>query len=110
MFVRSVFLKGLFFLKPEELPERLHMAAGSLRTLQKLSDREGMSIAQLAMSFIRDMEGVTSIVVGAETVEQVNEDIKLMEASIIISERTRQEINRTFANVPILEIIKGLSF
>ena len=110
VFVRSVFLKGLFFLKAEELPERLHMAAGPLRTLQKLSDREGLSIAQLAMSFIRDMEGVTSLVVGAETAEQVNEDIKLMEASIIISERTRQEINRTFADVPILEIIKRLSF
>jgi len=100
----------LFFLEPEELPERLHMAAGPLRTPQKLSDHEGLSIAQLAMSFIRDMEGVTSIVVGAETAKQVTEDIKLMEASIIISERTRQEINGTFADVPILEIIKRLSF
>jgi len=77
IFVRSVFLQGLFFIDPESLPEKLAMAAPSLQRMKNLAEEEGLSVAELALAFVRDMEGVTSLVLGAETPGQVAENLKL---------------------------------
>ena len=39
-----------------------------------------MSIAELAASFVRDTEGVSSLVLGVATPEQIKENIKLANA------------------------------
>jgi len=76
--IRSVFLQGLFFRDPETLPEGVLSAAKEpLRKLRKLSEEENMSIAQIAISFIRDLEGVTTLVLGSETPDQVKENVAL---------------------------------
>lgn len=79
VFVRSVFLQGLFFMDPDQMPESLASTALYLKQLREISRQEGLSVEQLALSFIRDMEGVTSLVLGAETPEQISDNIKLME-------------------------------
>jgi len=107
VFVRSVFLQGLFFLDPENLPQKVQMAREPLLLLRKLAEKESMSVAQLAIAYIRDMEGVSSLVLGVETPEQITENIRLMDAPPI-SERTRYEIETGFKNVPILDIMEGL--
>jgi aryl-alcohol dehydrogenase-like predicted oxidoreductase len=99
IFVRSIFLQGLFFLKPEELAGSLKVAGKYLIGLAGLADAEGLSIAQLAVSYVRDISGVSSLVIGAETAGQVNENIKLIEAPPL-SEKTRYEINKLFSEVP----------
>lgn len=100
VFVRSIFLQGLFFTKPSEMTGNLKDAEEILRKLDILADREGMSIAQLALSYIRDMKEVTSLVIGAEAPEQVKENIKLMEGPSI-SEKTENEIRNLFDNIPV---------
>lgn len=107
VFVRSVFLQGLFFLNPEKLPRKVEIAREPLLLLRKLSEEESMSIAQLAIAYIRDMEGVSSLVLGVETPEQITENIQLMDAPAI-SEKTRYEIESSFRSVPILDIMEGL--
>jgi len=107
VFVRSVFLQGLFFLDPENLPQKVQMAREPLLLLRRLADKESMSVAQLAIAYIRDMEGVSSLVLGVETPEQIIENVRLMDAPPI-SERTRYEIEAGFKNVPILDIMEGL--
>ncbi|NSW91055.1 MAG: aldo/keto reductase [Firmicutes bacterium] len=99
VFVRSIFLQGLFFLKPDDLKGNIADAGKYLVILNSLAEREGMSIAQLALSYIRDMEGVTSLVIGAETPEQVEENARLFNGPKI-SEKTRQEILNMFENIP----------
>jgi len=89
------------------LTGNLKDAEGILRKLSTLADREGMSIAQLALSFIRDMKEVTSLVIGAEAPEQVKENIKLMEGPAI-SEKTENEIRNLFDNIPIHILNPGL--
>lgn len=84
---------------PEKLTGNLTTSANYLKQLSLLAQREGMSIAQLAFSYVRDTEGVTSLVVGAETSEQVKENIKLLEGKAI-SEKTRDEISILFVNIP----------
>lgn len=99
VFVRSIFLQGLFFLKSEELKGNLVKAAPYLYQLQALADTEGMSIAQLAFSYIKEMEEVTSIVFGAENVNQVAQNIALANGNPL-SDDTREAIHLLFATIP----------
>lgn len=59
VFIRSVFLQGLFFRDPQTLPEGvLQLAKEPLKKLNKLAEEENRSIAEIALTFIRDLDGV----------------------------------------------------
>lgn len=100
VFVRSVFLQGLFFSDPAGLKGVLKEAEAPLRQLASMAEHEGMSIAQLALSYIRDMEEVTSLVIGAETPQQVRDNIQLVEGPGI-SEKTRSEAYKLFDGMSV---------
>lgn len=104
VFVRSVFLQGLFFIDLKQIPEELSSAAEHLKKLHKLAEQEGLSAAQLAISFIRDLEGVTSVVLGAETPEQVAGNIRLMDGPKLSSDAVAG-IEKLSAEVPIETIM-----
>lgn len=100
VFIRSVFLQGLFFKNPKELPEKgvLSRAKEPLEKLNVIAEEENISIASMAISFIRDLKGVTSLVLGAENAEQVKENVKLIESKAL-TEKTRNRIIETFKDV-----------
>ena len=110
VFVRSVFLQGLFFLNPDTMtdPILLEQAAPKLRTLQKIAAEKNMTVAQLAIAFIRDCPGVTSLVLGADTPEQVQNNIAYFDAPKL-DDDTLCFLRREFADVDIPEIMKVLS-
>ncbi|MDL2217460.1 aldo/keto reductase [Christensenellaceae bacterium OttesenSCG-928-M15] len=84
VFVRSVFLQGICFLEPEKMDEELFAcAAKPVKTLRSLAERANMSVAQFAVSFIRDLPGVTSLVLGADNPAQVAEDAALLDGPAI---------------------------
>ncbi|RKN70609.1 aldo/keto reductase [Paenibacillus ginsengarvi] len=99
VFVRSLFLQGLLYMKDEDLPPRLGAAQEPLAKLRALSEKYGVSLPQLAVSFIRDLDGVNSLVIGAETKDQVRDNIALVEGPSI-PEAMREEIAVAFADVP----------
>lgn len=103
VFARSVFLQGLFFLDPDKLPPGLEHAREHLRRLRELSYVREISIAKLALTFVRDLPGITSVITGAETPNQVEENIDLMKSPPLPSE-LREEITSIFSNLP-LELI-----
>jgi aryl-alcohol dehydrogenase-like predicted oxidoreductase len=107
VFVRSVFLQGLFFMEPEQMPESLASTAGYLKKLHVLAEQEGVSVAQLALSFIRDIDGVTSLVLGSETPEQVSDNLSLME-SPVLSSYTVERVETLAEQVPIELIMNEL--
>jgi len=98
VFIRSVFLQGLFFTDPSALKPRLRDAEGPLRSLIGLAQGEGVSIAQLAVSYVRDAAGPCSLVIGAETERQVNDNIRLIDGPAL-SEKTAVEISQRFDNI-----------
>ena len=110
VFVRSVFLQGLFFLDPDKMtdPILLEHAAPKIRILRDIAAAEGMSIAELAIAFMRDTVGVTSLVLGADTAEQVKENIAYFD-TLTLSDSAMKNIRENFANVDIPEIMKVLS-
>lgn len=110
VFVRSVFLQGLFFLDPDHMsdPELERYAAPHIKTLHRLAEQSGLSIAQFAISFIRDMPGVTSLVLGADTPKQVHENIALLDGPGI-SGNERDLALHAFSDVNLSAIMKVLS-
>jgi len=98
--VRSVFLQGLFFRKEEGLPEKLRAEAGRLLSqLRTFAAAANLSVAQLAVSYIRDMPGVHCLIIGAESERQIDDNVSLMNGPAL-SEETREQVERLFANVP----------
>lgn len=79
VYVRSVYLQGLFFKDPEELTGNLVSAKGALTKLRRLAEENNMSMASLALSYMRGVEGITSLVIGCETEAQLDDSLNLFE-------------------------------
>ena len=107
VFARSIFLQGLFFLDRRNLPSALALTEKPLERLQELSNEHKIAISQLALTFVRDLSGITSLVIGAETPNQVLENVKLMRSPPLSTE-IRKEIMSTFSDMPLELINPGL--
>jgi aryl-alcohol dehydrogenase-like predicted oxidoreductase len=86
VFVRSIFLQGLFFMNPNSLKGNLAEAAKYIEALQNIARSANMSIAQIAFSFINNLQGISSIVFGAVNQDQVKQNIELLETGVISNE------------------------
>jgi len=98
VFARSVFLQGLFFLGPNHLPLHLISAQEPLMQLERTAHSLGRSVAEIAITFVRDLPGITSVVLGVETVGQLRENIKHMGAAPLPKE-VAEAIPDMFRNV-----------
>ncbi|MBO9608237.1 MAG: aldo/keto reductase [Paenibacillaceae bacterium] len=78
IFVRSVYLQGLLFLPEERMPQQLRRAAPVIGQIRELAREERVSLEQLAVSFIRDLPEVNSLVIGAETAAQLENNAELI--------------------------------
>lgn len=109
VFVRSVFLQGLFFLEPEKITDPLltEYARPHIEKLRGLCAEAGMSIAEFAISFIRDVPGVNSLVLGADTKEQVLDNIRYMNAPRL-SDDLRKKAAEAFRTVNMEKIMEVL--
>jgi aryl-alcohol dehydrogenase-like predicted oxidoreductase len=77
VFVRSIFLQGLFFLSPDhERAQRIPGAVEALRFLHDFCHRHAITPAQLALAFGASLTGAV-IVLGAETADQVHANAAL---------------------------------
>lgn len=110
VFVRSVFLQGLFFLNPSAItdPILVEYAKPYIEKLHEFCKKSGMSIAEFAISFIRDIPGVTSLVLGADTEEQILQNINYLKAPKL-PDKLREEVYEAFCDVNIPKIMEVLS-
>ncbi len=110
VFVRSVFLQGLFFLDPDKIddPILLEHAVPRIRLLRSIAESEGLTVAELAIAFMRDTVGVTSLVLGADTPDQVRENVAYFDVPALSAD-VMAKLRREFAEVDIPEIMKVLS-
>lgn len=78
LIARSVFFQGLFFLDPDTITDEdlLVAAAPKLRLIRAIAQEAGIRMEELAIAYIRDMPGVTGIVLGAENAWQVAENLR----------------------------------
>jgi len=102
IFVRSVFLQGLLLM--EEMPERFTSVSGYFTKLRRLAVESGYSIAELAIGFVKGLDGVASIVIGAETPEQVLDNLRLIDAPEL-PENLWEHLRSCFSDAPIEQIM-----
>ena len=86
VFARSLFLQGVFFLEPEGLPDHLAEAKNALIQLRTFANDVGRNLQELAVVAVRDISGITSMVVGAERADQITEFMKLAAAPPLTDE------------------------
>ncbi len=110
VFVRSVYLQGLFFRKREDflvqnpnaptlkLREMNEKVLPVIERVREFADELNISVAQLAMSFIKDTYGIDSLVVGSETPEQVKSNLEMFNQPEL-SKEVLSEILNEFKNV-----------
>lgn len=96
---RSVYLQGLFFLSPEQADHRVPGAGGLVHRLHSLARELGRSVSNLAVAFVRDNEHVDGIMIGVDSVEQLEENVELM-ASPPIREKIQDELQDVFSGLP----------
>ncbi len=110
VYVRSVFLQGLFFLDPDSITDPLltQYAVPYIRKLRRLAEALHMTVAQLAIAFIRDQPGISGLVLGADTPEQVKNNLTCFDTPQLTAD-TIALLNEEFNRVDIPQIMKVLS-
>jgi aryl-alcohol dehydrogenase-like predicted oxidoreductase len=73
VFVRSVFLQGALLMSPEQLPLHLRAVGPVAEELSRLADRHAISLSALLMGAVRSVPGVSSLVLGVDSVAQLSE-------------------------------------
>jgi aryl-alcohol dehydrogenase-like predicted oxidoreductase len=86
-------------MNPNSLKGNLAEAAKYIEALQNIARSANMSIAQIAFSFINNLQGISSIVFGAVNQDQVKQNIELLETGVINNE-IKELIRSNFDEVP----------
>ena len=100
VFVRSVYLQGLVFQKPETLAPHMEFARPTLEKFQYLCKKYELTPAALALSYALSLPGVTSLVLGSEKAEQVRQNLELMDQAVELRDAQMAEIRELFLDTP----------
>ena len=96
IFVRSVYLQGLVFQKPEQLDPRMDFAKDTLVEFRALCEKYSLAPAELALSFALSLPGVTSLELGSEKPEQVEQNAALLSHTASFTSEQMDEIHTMF--------------
>ena len=65
------------------MPDKIKSAAPFLKELHQLAMDNNISMAQLALTYMRGADGISSLVLGCETSEQLSESLSLFNAPLL---------------------------
>lgn len=107
VFARSIYLQGLITLDESSLSGALSFVKPFLVKLKSIAKTAGLGTKELAFAFVRDTPGISSLVIGAESSIQLEENINLLNTSPLPSE-VYSEILKEFKAVPERVIVPAL--
>lgn len=73
--VRSVFLQGLYFMDPKQLPKKLQPLEKALSALHQISKEEKIPVSAIALHFALQNQNIDQVVIGVVTAKQLSENI-----------------------------------
>lgn len=100
--VRSVFLQGLFFMPPTELPAKLKYFEKYIRIISKIAEQNNILVQHLALMYVLQNKFIDKIIIGIESVSQINEHINLLKNQPILAEGIFHHINSILVSKPDL--------
>jgi len=75
IYVRSVFLQGLFFIDPDKIDNRFNSVRNYLREIHQLAKNYSITVAALCLSFVYTNKYVSYIVIGIDSLDNLKENI-----------------------------------
>lgn len=100
VFTRSVFLQGLVFMDPQQLPEKMAFCKPTLEKYQALCREFEVSPAVLALSYVLSVPAVTSVVLGCQTPEQVASNCDMVAGRLELTDTHMEALRKAFADTP----------
>ena len=82
IYVRSIFLQGVLFMPLNNLPEKLIPLKPSLERIHQIAKTTGISITTLAVKYALSKDYIDGVLVGVDSVAQLNENLKAVEEVI----------------------------
>tara|TARA_B100001059_G_C17769003_1_gene547292 strand:+ start:637 stop:1485 length:849 start_codon:yes stop_codon:yes gene_type:complete len=76
--VRSVFLQGLYFKDVNNLPKNLLPLRSNLKKMHGICKSNNIKMSTLALNFVKQNKNIDKIVIGADSPEQIIENIESM--------------------------------
>lgn len=99
VFVRSVYLQGLLLMPETDIPSELLQIIPLRRRLQALSHEAGLEMTAMAARYVLGLAGVTCVLVGVESIEQMRCNLDLFSASAL-PETLMRQINEIVPPLP----------
>ncbi|MEN4044788.1 aldo/keto reductase [Sulfurimonas sp. NWX367] len=100
IFIRSVFLQGLFFMEIEKLTGTLMEAKGYLKQMNSMRETLDLSIADFAMAYVESIADDAVVLFGCDSLTQAKENIETYNKLPKLKEEILNNINRAFSNIP----------
>ena len=97
--VRSVYLQGLIFYNSDNLPLNLAIAKEVISKIEYLKKEYALTSQELAIGYVKSIENLSSMIIGAESIKQVENNINIFNR-INLSKDLLEEIENSFENVP----------
>lgn len=82
IYIRSIFLQGLIFIDPDDIPKKMKFVRPVIRSVQMLAEQFGMNRDELALGYIKQKIPWAKVIVGAETPVQIRNNIASWERPI----------------------------
>lgn len=98
VFTRSIYLQGLLVMDEESTPQDLVNVIPYRQRLRALAQENGMTLRELAVSYILSLDGVACAVVGVDSVEQMKENLELF---------SRQPLDKTLLEA-VNDAVQGI--
>lgn len=76
--VRSVFLQGLYFMNPDQLPVKLQPLRSALKELHEICRQNELSVGDVALHYAVSNPNIDKIVMGVETAAQLKENVQMI--------------------------------
>ena len=99
IFARSVYLQGLIGMETNQIPLFLEEAKPHIKNLKIISEEFNMNIREMALAFVKDLEEISSVIIGIESPDQLNENIEFLNKKSLPI-KIRERIMDEFSNLP----------
>ncbi|MBR2309503.1 MAG: aldo/keto reductase [Oscillospiraceae bacterium] len=99
IFARSVFLQGLVFQTPETLDPRMDFCLPYLQEFHSLCREFELPAPVLALSFVLSLPGVTQVVLGCDTADQVAQNCALFDKIVPLTETQFAQLRKAFCKI-----------
>ncbi|HRE40713.1 MAG TPA: aldo/keto reductase [Ignavibacteria bacterium] len=100
VFIRSIFLQGLFFLDDSQIPENIKEFIKYKKLLSEIIKKSGFTFEQFTVNFFKTFYKDCKLIFGVDNIQQLNENIKLYNNSTELDDEYLNEILEITNDIP----------